>query len=363
MELSSDIQYSESNNYSSQEQLDLKSGTNGFHKLAKGQSIETLDQDDGSSDERVIFTKIERKRAFNNRKLKAEAPDSGQTGRRKDRIPSSKDLAAGEKSALIDAESNIDKNNKPIKVENPRDDVHAASRPMKRPRVKIESPSPSPPLESASETSNIMWKDLNIPPAELRPDLTLCMGQCFNWKNLNPSYLDGGTSIWAGVVDGIPILIRQQHHTTEYALMDANIESSIHIEVMLRDYFQLSHSLEKLYAIWSNACPRMALICSHLPGVRVVRQDPWECLISFICSSCNNIKRITQMLDTLRRNYGEYLCSVGISKDGRVIISQSQQSSSESSFSIDLFRFPEPSVVANIDEMELRRLGFGKWFE
>lgn len=42
------------------------------------------------------------------------------------------------------------------------------------------------------------------------------------------------------------------------------------------------------------------------------RQDPVECIISFICSSNNNISRITLMLEKLRRAYGELLLSVGV---------------------------------------------------
>lgn len=41
------------------------------------------------------------------------------------------------------------------------------------------------------------------------------------------------------------------------------------------------------------------------------RQDPVECLFSFICSSNNNIARITLMLDKLRTTYGKPLLSVG----------------------------------------------------
>lgn len=41
------------------------------------------------------------------------------------------------------------------------------------------------------------------------------------------------------------------------------------------------------------------------------RQDPVECLFSFICSSNNNIPRITLMLDKLRRSYGELLLKIG----------------------------------------------------
>jgi N-glycosylase/DNA lyase len=41
--------------------------------------------------------------------------------------------------------------------------------------------------------------------------------------------------------------------------------------------------------------------------VRILRQDPFECLISFVCSSNNNISRIAQMVDALRAAYGARL--------------------------------------------------------
>ena len=47
-----------------------------------------------------------------------------------------------------------------------------------------------------------------------------------------------------------------------------------------------------------------AKVGQSLPGVRCLRQDPWDCAISFICSSNNNIKRIAQLVAALRNNYG-----------------------------------------------------------
>ena len=46
-------------------------------------------------------------------------------------------------------------------------------------------------------------------------------------------------------------------------------------------------------------------LLSSIPGVRIIKQDPWECLISFICSSNNNIPRITSMLQSIRQTYGQ----------------------------------------------------------
>jgi N-glycosylase/DNA lyase len=79
----------------------------------------------------------------------------------------------------------------------------------------------------------------------------------------------------------------------------------------LWNYFQLDTPLEPLYKEWSKACPRLATIAKCIPGVRIINQDPWECLVSFICSSNNNIPRITQMLGRIRKEYGTLLLTIG----------------------------------------------------
>ena len=94
------------------------------------------------------------------------------------------------------------------------------------------------------------------------------------------------------------------------ASSSADVGSPPAITNALRAYFQLEHSLTDLYMQWAAGCARMGQVLPRLPGVRVVRQDPFECLVSFICSSNNNIKRITLMLDSLRRKYGVYLGSL-----------------------------------------------------
>ena len=115
-------------------------------------------------------------------------------------------------------------------------------------------------------------------------------------------------------------------------------------ENSLLEFFRLTEAdvvtfdLTRLYAKWSEACPRTRVIAKLFPGMRLLRQDPVECLISFICSSNNNIPRIHGMLERLRANYGEKLCVWN---------------------GVEFFAFPTISTLAQLGESELRDLGFG----
>ncbi|KFW82121.1 N-glycosylase/DNA lyase, partial [Manacus vitellinus] len=74
-------------------------------------------------------------------------------------------------------------------------------------------------------------------------------------------------------------------------------------------------------------------------GVRVLRQDPIECLFSFICTSNNHISRITAMIERLCQAFGRHLCSI----DAR-----------------PFHAFPSLSALTGTDaEARLRALGFG----
>lgn len=168
---------------------------------------------------------------------------------------------------------------------------------------------------SDSKTGKVDWENIQVQVSdELRPDRTLIMGQCFHWRQL--SKREDSTSLFVGVVNGTSLAVTYDGHLTHYTQLNDNSnvkqtsDSTISNQRMLSQYFQLSYSLSELYADWSRGCERMATVAGCLRGVRVVKQDPWECLVSFICSSNNNIKRIALMLDRLRFMFGQYLCSV-----------------------------------------------------
>lgn len=60
------------------------------------------------------------------------------------------------------------------------------------------------------------------------------------------------------------------------------------------EYLNAKVNVAELYDDWSERDPKFFKpIAKPLLGMRCLRQDPWECTLSFICSQNNNIKRIT----------------------------------------------------------------------
>ncbi|XP_076023231.1 N-glycosylase/DNA lyase isoform X2 [Genypterus blacodes] len=110
-------------------------------------------------------------------------------------------------------------------------------------------------------------------------------------------------------------------------------------ENLLRDYFQLNVKLEDLYREWGAADPHFKRIANIFSGVRMLRQDPTECLFSFICTSNNHISRIQGMVERLCQALGQPLCQLD---------------------ETHYYDFPSLSALADSSvEACLRDLGFG----
>ena len=163
----------------------------------------------------------------------------------------------------------------------------------------------APPLVTAA------WTGLGVHPLELRLENTLENGQCFGWRR-QPG--DSSEPVWVGVLGEHVLALRQTEDDCMFrcvggpavAAKDAVAAAAEEAAVVtqLRDYFQLDEPLRPLYSHWAAADHRMAAVAEVVPGMRVLRQDPTECLFSFICSSNNNIGRIGGMLQNLRAMYG-----------------------------------------------------------
>lgn len=110
-------------------------------------------------------------------------------------------------------------------------------------------------------------------------------------------------------------------------------------EYILRDYFQLGVETESLYDEWRAKDPHFVKVSESMQGVRVLRQDPVETLFAFICSSNNNIPRISGMVVKLCHEYGENLGEI----DG-----------------VSYYSFPDMKDLKGPRvEQHLRSIGFG----
>ncbi|MCW4000940.1 MAG: 8-oxoguanine DNA glycosylase [Candidatus Bathyarchaeota archaeon] len=118
-------------------------------------------------------------------------------------------------------------------------------------------------------------------------DSSLCCGQVFRW-----SKLDGW---WYGVVGEKVIKIRQCGGTLEFFGVD---------EGFVRWYFRLDDDLAEIGGVIDND-PNIHSALQRYVGLRLVRQEPWNCLIGFICSIQKNIPAIEHMLQQISQRYGE----------------------------------------------------------
>lgn len=152
---------------------------------------------------------------------------------------------------------------------------------------------------------------------------TLASGQAFRWKGRGAGY--------EGCVGHAIVRVRQENDQ----LLCESSEHSFGPE-QLRHYFALDLDLRPILSSIDVDVQIHQAILRHR-GLRVMRQDTWETLASFICASFNNIKRIEGMIERLCQVYGEM-----ISFDGS-----------------RYFDFPSPERLAGIPEYRLRRLGLG----
>lgn len=89
-----------------------------------------------------------------------------------------------------------------------------------------------------------------------------------------------------------------------------NGNTNDHDEEDVKDFFNLQFPLSKNIEMWKRKDKRMKEITDKISGLRILKADSVESFFSFLCSTNNNIPRITLMIDCLRRRYGKFLATV-----------------------------------------------------
>lgn len=75
-------------------------------------------------------------------------------------------------------------------------------------------------------------------------------------------------------------------------------------EAFWRDYLDLDRDYGKIKKHLARRDPILKEAISYGEGIRILRQDPWEALVSFIISSNNNIPRIKKNIRDLAEGFG-----------------------------------------------------------
>ena len=158
-------------------------------------------------------------------------------------------------------------------------------------------------------------------------DLTASLesGQAHRWRREGDWY--------SGVVRDNFAKLRQTERGAE---LRCQTWPEVAVVPLLQDYFRLDDDLNAVYAEIGRD-QRVAAMVARYPGLRLLRQEPWECLIAFICSANSNIPRISQVMEKMADHYGSPL-----TMDGQV-----------------RHAFPTPRQLAEASEMDLRQLGLG----
>ncbi|AGO12474.1 AaceriAER127Cp [[Ashbya] aceris (nom. inval.)] len=183
------------------------------------------------------------------------------------------------------------------------------------------------------------FNKLVFPKGEVILDHVLQCGQAFRWIwNQEKRYYAASMLLDDKLGYRIIVLKQPDECSIEYSVAGTKDEDcNSAVRRWLTRYLRMEVNLETLLAEWQKADARF--IGKPHRGVRILRQEPWETLCSFICSSNNNIGRITKMCHALCTHYGSFLGEL----DGK-----------------SYYSFPtSEQLLKQASEDALRDLGFG----
>ena len=150
-------------------------------------------------------------------------------------------------------------------------------------------------------------------------------GQCFRWnKQDNGSY--------TGVFKGNILNVRKEKNEVIFnGICNGNIQESV------TDYFDLDRDYEQIKSQLSKIDKNISNSIKYGEGIRILNQDLWETIISFIISANNNIPRIKGIIERLSKKYGNEIEWNGVK----------------------YYTFPTPEQLKDVTVQEYRELGLG----
>ena len=154
---------------------------------------------------------------------------------------------------------------------------------------------------------------------------TLFSGQAFRWRKIDEWY--------EGVVFGRIVRV----HEVDGGLAFTTSEDNVDVPASrLRDYFLLDIDLIEVYAALSRD-DGLRQAFDRYRGMRILRQDPWETTLSFLCAQNSNVLRITRNVEDMCRSFGRPISLEGSTR----------------------YTYPTPDALVTAGEQALRDLGLG----
>ena len=150
-------------------------------------------------------------------------------------------------------------------------------------------------------------------------------GQCFRWNEM----ADGS---YTGTFGRNVLNVKKENKEIRFkGLVDGNIED------ICNKYFDLDRDYEKIKKDLSKIDNNMKTSINYGEGIRLLNQDLWETIISFIISANNNIPIIKGIIDRISKTYGEKIVWEGK----------------------EYYTFPTPKQLSKATIEDLRKLGLG----
>ncbi len=167
------------------------------------------------------------------------------------------------------------------------------------------------------------YKIPNCNTFELK-DIFEC-GQCFRWNE----QIDGS---YIGVVKNNVIKVKKEGQDVTFQSVGED-----NLQELVTNYFDFQTDYEKIKQTLSNIDENMKTSISYGKGIRILNQDLWETIISFIISANNNIPRIKGIIERISKAYG------------KEIVFENKS----------YYTFPTSSELSKASIADLRSLGLG----
>ena len=150
-------------------------------------------------------------------------------------------------------------------------------------------------------------------------------GQCFRWNKEN----DGS---YTGVFKNNVLNIKEENGKIKFqGICNGNIEEAV------KDYFDFNTDYTKIKQTLSRVDEYLEESIKYGNGIRILNQDLWEVLISFIISANNNIPRIKGIIERISKQYGK-----------EIVYKEKIY-----------YTFPTPEELSKASVEDLRKLGLG----